>query len=137
MKPFFIQYWVLLLICCTHKPEQAKTVKMKCIGFRTSTVVPVYEDAFDKKEKSNTFFLTEKTILNLDSIRNGLEVLSAVAQQRPVSLDDYSIRASIKFDADVVFYFNWDRRHLIYQKKIYRISAEQMSRLTNLFNLCQ
>lgn len=141
-KPLLVIACVFLFACAAN-PDYPATLQMKCLPFRSSSTVPILEDSFDKLSKE-TFnrgsikFITIKDLKERDKIKSLVEILDKIIKQKPVDLDDYDVKASITFEGKKEkYYFNWDRKHLIYKSSIYLMSKDDFHDLDQIVNFCQ
>lgn len=123
-------------MCCTNY-DYPQIIHMKCLPFGGTSTVPILEEFFDNESKKINNFIVDKDLKDQTKIKKVVDILSKVTEQKPVKLDDYDIRASLGLDGKPDrYYFNWDRKHLIYKSNIYPISKSDFETLGNLVDLC-
>jgi len=115
-------------------------VKMICFPFRTHTVVSISEHNFEIIAAPNDLFFIKTRvaeITNPSEIKKVVDLLTAATKRKEAHLDDVSFRASIALDGkNEKYYFNWDKKHIIYKLKNYPISQIEFNEFKKLTNMC-
>ena len=130
----------ILAVCGCTNPKYPKVVKMVCFPFRTHTIVSIDENNFEAIAAPNDLFpiktsLTE--ITNPEDVKKVVDLLNTVIRRKQSHLDDVSFRASIALEGENdKYYFNWDRKHIIYKLKNYPISQAEFDEFKKLTSMC-
>lgn len=74
--------------------------------------------------------MQEKYVFNRSDIINLSELIHKIINDnKPISID-YDLRLLIKISNDS-YYINWDKKYLIYRKKIYSINNREFNKIIN------
>jgi hypothetical protein len=129
-----------LAVCGCTSPKYPPVVKMVCFPFRTHTIVSVNENNFEAIAAPNDLFMIKTSfteITNPAEVKKIVDLLKTVTNRKQAHLDDVSFRASIALDGETdKYYFNWDKKHIVYKLKNYAISRTEFDEFKKITNMC-
>lgn len=125
-------FLAFLLHSLSHSSE-AQTINgvyFKYIPFSTKTVLPINEKIIQEMSVFKQGGMQEKYVFNRSDIINLSELIHKIINDnKPISID-YDLRLLIKISNDSN-YINWDKKYLIYRKKIYSINNREFNKIIN------
>lgn len=128
-----------LLVGGCFGQKQPDKITTSCFPFGMKTGLPTYEEEFEKllKQKDPFKWKVIKIITDAETIEKAAFQLKAITGKPPVELTDYDLRGSVEIGGEPEkYYFNWDRKHLIYKSKAYKLGSDEYATLARLVEMC-